>query len=95
MLTTSSVGIPSDMWMPANALLKPSVMRQLALGYEYNFPDKEYTLSLEAYMRRTSHVVDYRKNADIFQNDRIEDESKPVLPEGVDWNSTCQRIKEP
>ena len=25
-------------------------------------------------MRRTSHVVDYRKNADIFQNDRIEDE---------------------
>ena len=27
MLTTSSVGIPSDMWMPANALLKPSVMR--------------------------------------------------------------------
>ena len=46
-------------------------------------------------MRRTNHVVDYRKNADIFQNDRIEDESKPVLPEGVDWNSICQRIKEP
>lgn len=74
MLTTSSVGIPSDVWMPANALLKPSVMRQLALGYEYNFPDREYTLSLEAYVRKTSHVVDYRENADIFQNTQIETE---------------------
>lgn len=74
MLTTSSVGIPSDLWMPANALLEPSVMRQIAVGYEYNFPDKEYTLSVEAYVRKTSHVVDYKENADIFQNNRIENE---------------------
>lgn len=74
MLTTSSVGIPSDLWMPANALLKPSVMRQVAVGYEYNFPQKNYTLSIEGYVRRTNHVVDYKENADVFQNDQIENE---------------------
>ena len=82
MLTTSSVGIPSDLWMPANALLKPSVMRQIAVGYEYNFFNRDYTLSVEAYMRKTRHVVDYKKNADIFQNDRIEDEVETGFAKG-------------
>lgn len=95
MLTTSSVGIPSDVWMPANALLKPSVMRQLALGYEYNFPGREYTLSLEAYMRKTSHVVDYRQNADIFQNDRIENELETGFAKGSGLEFYFSRNKGP
>ena len=32
MLSNSSVGIPSDMWIPANGQLKPAVMKQVALG---------------------------------------------------------------
>lgn len=82
MLSTSSVGLPSDMWMPANALLQPSVMRQAAAGYEYNFPQKSYTLSAEAYVRRTRHVVDYKENADIFQNEQIETEVESGRAEG-------------
>lgn len=74
MLSTSSVGVPSDMWVPANALLEPSVMRQMALGYEYNFLQRQYTASVEAYVRRMSHVVDYKEDANIFQNDQIETE---------------------
>lgn len=82
MLSTSSVGIPSDVWMPANALLEPSVMRQLALGYEYNFPDRAYSLSVEAYVRKTSHVVDYKEHADIFQNTSIEMEAETGFAKG-------------
>lgn len=73
-LSTSSVGLPSDMWMPANALLQPAVMRQAAVGYEWNFAQRNYTLSVEAYVRRTRHAVDYKENADIFQNEQIESE---------------------
>lgn len=82
MLSTSSVGLPSDMWMPANALLQPAVMRQAAVGYEYNFAQKSYTLSVEAYARRTRHVVDYKENADIFQNNQIETEVESGWAEG-------------
>ena len=83
MLSNSSVGIPSDMWIPANALLEPSVMRQVALGYEYNFPHREYTLSVEAYIRKMRHVVDYVENANIFQNDRIEKEVESGTAKGT------------
>ena len=83
MLSNSSVGIPSDMWIPANALLQPSVMRQVALGYEYHFSQREYTLSVEAYIRKMRHVVDYAENANIFQNDRIEKEVESGTAQGT------------
>lgn len=82
MLTTSSVGIPSDMWIPTNALLKPMVMRQMAIGYEYNSPHREYTFSTEAYLRRINHIVDYKKNANIFLNDHIEGEVETGTAKG-------------
>lgn len=39
MLSNSSVGLPSDSWMPVNSMLRPATMRQLALGYERSFMD--------------------------------------------------------
>ena len=45
MLSNSSVGIPSDMWIPANGQLKPAVMKQVALGYERSLAKGMYTLS--------------------------------------------------
>ena len=52
MLSNSSVGIPSDMWIPANGQLKPAVMKQVALGYERSLAKGMYTLSLETYIER-------------------------------------------
>lgn len=74
MLSNSSVGLPSDIWVPANALLKPAVMRQVAVGYEHNIMDRLYTFSVEAYYRKTNRIIDYKDNANIFLNNRIEDE---------------------
>ena len=72
MLSNSSVGIPSDMWIPANGQLKPAVMKQVALGYERSLAKGMYTLSLETYYRKTNHIVDFVDNANIFLNNQIE-----------------------
>ena len=71
MLSNSSVGIPSDMWIPANGQLKPAVMKQVALGYERSLAKGMYTLSLETYYRKTNHIVDFVDNANIFLNNQI------------------------
>lgn len=34
MLSNSSVGIPSDIWIPVNGRVKPAVMKQMAIGYK-------------------------------------------------------------
>ena len=74
MLSTSSVGLPSDIWTPTSALLKPAVMHQLAASYEHNIANGDYTFTAEVYARRTNHVADFRVDADIFQNPYIENE---------------------
>lgn len=72
MLSNSSVGLPSDIWLPANALLKPAVMRQIALGYEKSLGNGVYGLSVEGYYRRTNGVIDYVDDANLFLNNRLE-----------------------
>lgn len=72
MLSSSSVGIPSDMWIPANRQIKPAVMQQVALGYERSMGKGAYTVSLEGYYRKTNNIVDLVDNANLFLNNRIE-----------------------
>ncbi|MDR1090489.1 MAG: TonB-dependent receptor [Prevotella sp.] len=74
LLSNSSVGIPSDIWIPVNEKLKPSTSYQASLGYKRNILDKGYTFSVEGYYRNTRNIVDYTDNADIFLNNKIEDQ---------------------
>lgn len=74
LLSNSSVGIPSDIWVPVNEKLKPSTSYQASLGYKRNILDKGYTFSAEGYYRNTRNIVDYKDNADIFLNNEIENQ---------------------
>ncbi|MFT0261432.1 TonB-dependent receptor [Bacteroides faecis] len=74
MLSNSSVGIPSDMWVPANEKLKPEIMRQFTAGYEWNQSDRNYTFSLEAFYRKTDHIIDFKDDVNLFMNNTIEKE---------------------
>ena len=47
LLSNSSIGIPSDIWVPANEKLKPSSSLQISLGYKKNLSNYQYTFSAE------------------------------------------------
>lgn len=74
MLSNSSVGLPSDMWIPVNKKLEPAVMRQLTVGYEWNKTDRQYTFSLEAFYRKTNHIIDFKDDVNLFMNNTLEGE---------------------
>ncbi|MDR2956336.1 MAG: TonB-dependent receptor [Prevotella sp.] len=72
LLSNSSVGIPSDIWVPVNEKLRPSTSYQTSLGYKRSLFDKGYSFSVEGYYRNTKNIIDYKDNADIFLNNQIE-----------------------
>lgn len=72
MLSNSSVGLPSDSWLPVNSQIKPATMRQLAAGYEISFRNGKYLCSVEGYYRKTRNIIDFKEHADLFLNDQIE-----------------------
>jgi len=72
LIGNSSVGLPSDVWIPASTYIKPQWANQIAIGYYRLFAQNQYEFSTEAYYRKLHHVIDYRDNADLFLNPHVE-----------------------
>lgn len=72
LIGNSSVGLPSDVWIPASTSIKPQSANQIAIGYYRSFAENRYEFSSEAYYRKMYNVIDYRDNADLFLNPHVE-----------------------
>ena len=65
--SNSTLGMPTDIWFPANNTAPPQLAHQFAAGYSYAW-GKGYTASIEPYYKRMYRQVDFRDNADLFVN---------------------------
>jgi hypothetical protein len=59
--STSSVSLPTDLWVPSSSGIKPKFARQYALGYFKNLNDNMYETSLEAYYKEMTNLIEYRE----------------------------------
>ncbi|MDR2038719.1 MAG: TonB-dependent receptor [Bacteroidales bacterium] len=66
LLTNSTIGLPTDLWIPATDRIDPQVADQVALGYAHQFK-KEYEISVEAYYKDIRNVVEYMEGASFFE----------------------------
>lgn len=72
LVTNSSVGLPTDVWLPVDNNIKPREADQVALGYFRNLKDNTLRFSAETYYKRFNNVIDYKDNADLFLNNNVE-----------------------
>ena len=59
--STSSVSLPTDLWVPSSTVIKPKFSRQYAIGYFKNFKDNMYETSLETYYKEMTNLIEYRE----------------------------------
>jgi hypothetical protein len=71
-LTNSSVGLPTDIWLPATKSKPPLKSQIYSIGYFRSSAEETYAGSVELYYRDIDNVIDYKDNADLFLNDRVE-----------------------
>ena len=57
-ISNTFLDFPTDYWVPSTERARPMHSRQLALGV-YMQPSRNWTLSLEGYYKRTSHLLQY------------------------------------
>lgn len=72
LLTNSSVGLPTDLWMPSDTYFKPQYADQFAAGYYKTMLNDSYEGSIEGYYRKSYNIIDFKDNAEVFLNDKIE-----------------------
>ncbi|MDX5346924.1 MAG: TonB-dependent receptor, partial [Hymenobacteraceae bacterium] len=74
LMSNSTSALPFDVWVPSSQYIKPQISDQVAAGYFRNFRDNMFETSVEVYYKWMQNQIDYKDNANIFLNDRLETE---------------------
>lgn len=74
LLSNAIVGMPTDIWIPSDKIIKPQISNQFSTGFYFLLNKNRLEASAEAYYRSVDHIVDYKDNASIRLNEFIDDE---------------------
>lgn len=65
LLTNTSVGLPTDLWLPATDKILPQYGHQVAAGYTREL-SKGYRISTEGYYKLMENLIEYQDGASFF-----------------------------
>lgn len=72
LLSNTTSGSPTDIWMPGSNNLKPLVAGQVSAGYFRNFMGNGIETSAELYYKKMKNTSDFEDGADIIFDEHIE-----------------------
>jgi hypothetical protein len=74
LLANSSLGLPTDLWVPCTDKVKPQKAKQYASGLAVSLKD-EYEISVEGFYKTMKNLIEYHEGTDFFNfKDNWEDE---------------------
>jgi len=62
LLSNSSIGLPTDLWLPATDKTKPQFADQVALGYAHDL-NSQFEISAEIYYKWMYNLIEYKDGA--------------------------------
>jgi hypothetical protein len=74
LVTTTGVALPTDVWYPSTAGVKPQNGQQAGIGYTRSIVQNKFFINAEAYYKWVKNAVDLRDGASIFLNNNFETE---------------------
>jgi hypothetical protein len=72
MLSNTISVSPTDIWKLSDPNIKPTLGRQLSLGYYQNFKTSSIETSVEVYYKQIDNYLDYKNGASLLLNSHIE-----------------------
>jgi len=72
LISNSTSGNPTDLWIPSSNNVKPEIADQISFGYYRNFKDNMYEFSAEIYYKYLQNQIDYKNGAVLNFNENVE-----------------------
>lgn len=82
LLSSTGIGLPTDLWVPATNKVKPQQSQQVALGLAKDLPNKNITITVEGYYKWMKNVLNYKEGANFLN---VGDNSNPETQN--DWQT--------
>jgi hypothetical protein len=81
LLTSSGVGFPRDLWVPATEKSIPEQSQQIALGMAKTLENGKYEMSIESYYKKMKNLIAYKDGTNFIGNstnweDKVETNGK-------------------
>lgn len=67
LLTNTSIGLPTDLWLPVTDTIKPMQSMQYAVGMVYGIKE-DYNISIEGFYKTMSNLIEYKEGASFFSS---------------------------
>ncbi len=74
LLTTSGIGLPTDLWVPATSRVKPQLAWQGTIGYQ-KIVDKKWRLGVDAYYKSMKNLITYQEGSSFLIESLVLDAS--------------------
>ncbi len=88
LLSSTGIGLPTDLWIPSTKKISPQRSDQYALGLAKDLLDDKLTLSVEGYYKKMSHMVTYKDNATFLELDNSDTEGNANNQKRLDWENS-------
>lgn len=72
LISNSTSGSPSDLYVMSSNNIKPGISDQVALGYFKNLAENQYEFSSEVYYKGMQNQIDYKNGAQLIANQDVE-----------------------
>ena len=72
LLSNSTSGNPTDLWIPSSNNVKPEIADQISLGYYHNFSNNQFEFFTEIYYKNLKNQIDYKNGAELNFNENVE-----------------------
>lgn len=63
LISNTGIGLPTDLWVPSSAKIKPQRSQQIALGLARDLPKQNLTLTVEGYYKIMNNIIGYLDGA--------------------------------
>lgn len=71
LLSSSGIGLPTDLWVSSTDNVKPQTSQQFAIGLAKDFFDKDYSLTVEGYYKTMNDIIAYKEGASFLALDDL------------------------
>ena len=83
LLSSTGVGLPTDLWVPATDLVRPQRSNQVAIGLAKDYIPQKLSINVEAYYKHMNNVIAYKDGASFLTVDEPGTEDKIKWDENV------------
>ncbi len=69
LLTSTGIGLPTDLWVPATDRIGPQHSQQISIGLARDFQNPSFSASVEGYYKDMDNIITYKEGASFLMID--------------------------